>query len=162
VDRTIAVSGTIAILVVGFLTAASGCEFDDLIAFEPPQGVRNAIAEPETKYTLADADEVWNAWEGFVRFETENLAVVTDKAEERRAVLESVISTSVDFINQNQALFPGGAIVAGIAGMAAGLFVPKPGTKKKLESAKKEALETSSEQLTNVLKVLAEKNKAKK
>ena len=161
-DKGLAMSGIASILLITVLTAFTGCSLDDLVTLDPPPKVRELVLEPDTRYTVADSEEVWDSWNAFVKTQTDKLARETERAQESAALLASVLDTSVGFVQDNAALFPGGAIIAGLAGMAAGVFVPKPGTKKKLDDAKREALETSTEKLTNVLKVLAEKNKAKK
>ena len=161
-DKGIAMSGIAAILIIAVLTSFTGCSVDDLVTLDPPAKVRELVLDPEKRYTIADSEEVWESWNHLVKLQTDKLARETERAQESAALLASVLDTSVGFVQDNAALFPGGAIIAGLAGMAAGVFVPKPGTKKKLDAAKHEAMEDSAEKLTNVLKVLAEKNKAKK
>jgi len=150
-DKGIFMSSTVAVIVIGIMSALSGCNLDSFITLSPPDGVRKSILLPDERYSYADQAEIWSEWEDYVKNNTQALASETERAAEARELIGSMIDTGIGFLETSSGLFPGGALLAGLAGMGAGIFVPKPGTKRKIQDVRNE----SADKLAGILRTIA-------
>ena len=120
---------------VAVAALAQGCRLSDFVRVNVPAGVRAATAAPAT-VPLTDAPATFEQWQLFVTQNTERFAQNIDQANAVFGFLASIVNTGATIGQQQAATFPGGAILVGAIGMGAGLFVDRPGTKKRIDAAR--------------------------
>jgi hypothetical protein len=124
-----------ALCVVG-LSLAQGCDLRNLVSFDPPAGVRTALAMPDgERVTLADSEKVMADWSAFVERETAALAHDLDESNRNFAAISSVIQLGWTALEGQAATVPGGAIITTALGTLGALFLRAPGTRRKEQTA---------------------------
>lgn len=132
--------GVAAAVVVGAMTAIAGCQVDDLIKFQTPAGVQRSI-DVEEWVPVSKAETVFDEWQKFVELNTTRMQGAVEDGRERVALVASITDMGVQAASGPLSTVPGGAILVGALSMAAGIFVKRPGDKKREEEAIKKAVE---------------------
>jgi len=128
-----------------FLGNASGSDLRKSVDLEVPAQVRAALdgvsdpAKPAPEYSLADADRIASEWEAFVRTGTAQLEASISDAQERHAVLASVVDLGVVAVNEVAPTLPGGAFLVGGLSLLTGLFLKRPGEDKRVAKEKEDS-----------------------
>tara|TARA_R100001443_G_scaffold46328_3_gene59218 strand:+ start:675 stop:1136 length:462 start_codon:yes stop_codon:yes gene_type:complete len=118
-------------------TSIEGCDLKQAIKLDTPSQVDEALAL-EGRQTLADADMIWHRWEEFVSRTTLALSDSIEDSENRYEVIRSLVSTSLDALGNSSASFPGGLMITSALAALGGLFLNKPGAKKREYAARAE------------------------
>ena len=107
----------------------------DLIKVKVPEDVKSAI-DIEGDVTLTQIPDVWDDWQGFVKKNTMRLEAETEQAFELLGFINSATDLAITAAGNAAPAFPGGAILIGLLGGAAGLFLKKPGTDRAIAKEK--------------------------
>ena len=121
-----------AVLAACVVATLKGCNLASLVAVDVPPGVREALAVPEGEaVTLADAGDVWALWNQWCERESIRLAREIGNAQERYDVLSGLTSMGLQALEGQAAGIPFGPfLLAGLGGLG-GLFLKRPGDKKR-------------------------------
>lgn len=131
------------IIVVLVVATAAGCQLEDLVRFSTPEGVQGAIAV-EATVPVSKADQVWTDWQHFVATNTERLQAEITNGRERAAVLMSIVDTGIAAASGPISTLPGGAIAVGAMSLLTGLFLKRPGDRKREAEAIAKAVEDAT------------------
>ena len=112
-------------------TTLEGCDLKQAVKINPPGAVRDVL-NLKGRTSLADAETIWNKWEQFVTSETELLRSEISSAEHRYEVIRDLFSVSLGALDQHAAGLPGGLLITSALAGVGGLFLNKPGAKKKI------------------------------
>lgn len=132
--------GVAAAVIVGAMTAIAGCQVDDLIKFQTPAGVQRSI-DVEEWVPVSKAATTFDEWQKFVELNTTRMQSSVEDGRERVALVASITDMGVQAASGPLSTVPGGAILVGALSMAAGIFVKRPGDKKREAEAIKKAVE---------------------
>ncbi len=136
-NRTAALifSGLMTFLLVTSVLQA--CQLQDIIKFDVPPAVAEAV-ETEEKVPVSQSEAVWEDWQTWVDRQSDRLAKSIGDSQERLAVIESLTEMGLRLGQDAASTVPGGAFIsAALAGLG-GLFLRRPGDKKR-EQMEKEA-----------------------
>ena len=86
---------------------------------------------PDEPVTFADAPAVVEDWRDWVAREDARLVREYDRAGERYTVLSSLVDIGLGALGEHAASIPGGAFLVGAFGGLGGLFLRRPGDKKR-------------------------------
>jgi hypothetical protein len=124
-----------------FLGVMQGCDLREMTSLDVPPSVAKvldpAVQDPE--YSLADADRIVEDWSRFVDTSTRQLEAAIDDANERHAVLASVVDLGVATVNEVAPTLPGGAFIVGGLSLLTGLFLKRPGEDKRVAKEKEDS-----------------------
>lgn len=124
----------LAVVVAGVLAMLQGCDLATLVRVKVPDPVQEAIGVPES-VSYANAEAAWNEWKLYVQINSDRLAAEINAGRERFELLQAVANTGLEALTENAALVPGGGVLVGVLGGLGGLFIRRPGDKKKLVEA---------------------------
>ena len=124
----------LAAVVAGCVSLLQGCDLATLVRVDVPEPVQEAIGVPDS-VSYADAESAWNEWKLFVQINSDRMAAEIEAGRERFELLQSVANTGLEALSENASLFPGGGLLVGDLGTVGGLFVRRPGDKKKMVQA---------------------------
>jgi len=124
----------LAAVVAGCVSLLQGCDLATLVRIDVPEPVQEAIGVPDS-VSYADAESAWNEWKLFVQINSDRMASEIEAGRERFELLQSVANTGLEALSENASLFPGGGLIVGVLGGVGGLFVRRPGDKKKMVQA---------------------------
>ena len=124
----------LAAVVAGCVSLLQGCDLATLVRVDVPEPVQEAIGVPDS-VSYADAESAWNEWKLFVQINSDRMAAEIEAGRERFELLQSVANTGLEALSENASLFPGGGLLVGVLGTVGGLFVRRPGDKKKMVQA---------------------------
>lgn len=131
-DKRFYLFGGLALVAGLTVSALQGCDLKSLVSVHVPPGARAALNIPaDQEITYAEAGAVFGQWQQFVERETADLSESIEGAQERYALLQSVADTGLNALSDEVSSFPGGALLVGALGGLGGLFLNKPGTRKK-------------------------------
>tara|TARA_R110001592_G_scaffold103047_1_gene290367 strand:- start:981 stop:1451 length:471 start_codon:yes stop_codon:yes gene_type:complete len=123
-----------AVVVAGFVSLLQGCDLATFVRVKVPAAVQEAIGVPDS-VSYAEAESAWNEWKLFVQINSDRMASEIEAGRERFELLQSVANTGLEALGENASLFPGGGLLVGVLGGVGGLFVRRPGDKKKMVQA---------------------------
>ena len=126
-------AAAVGIALMGLLL--SGCQMSDLIKVDVPKDVQEAV-DSEPKVTLTAAPDLWDDWQAYVKRNTEKLESRTERAYELLGFINSATDMALVAAEGAAPAFPGGAILVGLLGGTAGLFLKRPGTDKQIAKEK--------------------------
>tara|TARA_R100000654_G_scaffold591_1_gene2354 strand:+ start:4525 stop:4995 length:471 start_codon:yes stop_codon:yes gene_type:complete len=139
-DKRVYLFGGLALVAGLSVSALQGCDLKTLVDVNVPPEARAALKIPaDQKVTYAEAGAVFGQWEQYVQRVTADLSEGIAGAEERYALLQSVADTGLNALSDEVSSFPGGALLVGALGGLGGLFLNKPGTKKRENKQKQVA-----------------------
>lgn len=139
-DKRVYLFTGLAVAVALCVSVLQGCDLRTLVTLNVPPEARTLLSIPaDERMTYADADSVFSRWEAFVTRVTADLAESIDGAEQRYAMLESLTDTGLNVLSDEVSSFPGGGLLIGALGGLGGLFLNKPGTKKRENRQKQTA-----------------------
>jgi hypothetical protein len=129
------------VLVALFLGTMQGCDLRELTSLEVPPSVSQVLdpGGPPPEYTLADADRIVDDWRRFVDTSTRQLEDALADANERHAVLASVVDLGIATVNEVAPTLPGGAFLVGGLSLLTGLFLKRPGEDKRVAKEKEDS-----------------------
>tara|TARA_R100000654_G_scaffold19900_2_gene40414 strand:+ start:8709 stop:9290 length:582 start_codon:yes stop_codon:yes gene_type:complete len=136
----------------------SGCQVSDLISVDVPPDVKQAI-DIEGDVTLTQIPDVWEDWQAYVEKNTNRLEAETDRGYELLGFVTSATNIAVSAAGEAAPAFPGGALLIGLLGGAAGLFMKKPGTDRAIAKEKEASYNAGmkkAEVMADQAKALAE------
>lgn len=124
-----------------FLGVMQGCDLREMTSLDVPPSVAQVLdPDAEThEYTLADADRIVTDWQQFVNTATRQLEASIDDANERHAVLASVVDLGVATVNEVAPTLPGGAFLVGGLSLLTGIFLKRPGEDKRVAAEKEDS-----------------------
>lgn len=128
----------LAVVVAGVLAMLQGCDLATLVRVKVPEPVQEAIGVPES-VSYANAEAAWNEWKLYVQINSDRLAAEIDAGRERFELLQTVANTGLDALTENAALVPGGGLLVGVLGGLGGLFIRRPGDKKRAQAERAQA-----------------------
>tara|TARA_R110001632_G_scaffold127001_1_gene240750 strand:- start:40 stop:558 length:519 start_codon:yes stop_codon:yes gene_type:complete len=117
------------LILLGVVSGAAGCSLQDFIKVDVPEDVQ-LVTDAPVQISLADAQFIWDEWEGFVDRNTNELAIAIGDAEQRYQTLSNVTSMGIEALTVQAGQIPGGAILVTGLSLLTGLFLKKPGTDK--------------------------------
>lgn len=126
---------------VGFLLLASilsACQLEDLIQVDVPKPVSDAI-QTEERVSVADSAEVWEEWVAWVDRQSSRLEAEIGQAQERAAVVRSLTDMSISLGQDAASTLPGGAFISTGLALMGGLFLKRPGDKKREQMEKEDS-----------------------
>ena len=126
-------TGCVVLTVMCFV--ASGYLATDLISVDVPKDVLEATGH-EGKVSLTEVPDVWDDWQAYVEKNTKRLESETDKSYELLGFINTATDVAISGASQAAPAFPGGALLIGALGGAAGLFMKKPGTDRAIAKEK--------------------------
>jgi len=144
-NRGLAYSAAALALVTLVISVASGCQLEDLVQFDTPRDVQSAIDVEET-VPVSQADIVWEEWQAYVQRNTSRLQIEIEGGRERAAVLLSFVDMGIAAASGPISTLPGGAFMVGGLSLLTGLFIKRPGDKKREQAAIQAAIEEASKQ----------------
>jgi len=118
---------------VGFLLLSAtlqACQLQDMIKFEVPPKVAESI-EVEGRVPVSKSEEVWQDWSDFVEKQNKRLEAAIGSASERLAIIESLTETGISLGQDAASTLPGGALISSGLALMGGLFLKRPGDKKR-------------------------------
>jgi hypothetical protein len=127
-------------LLAGFLllsTVLQACQLQDLIKIDVPPAVAEAV-QTEERVSVADSGEVWEEWVAWVDRQSDRLQASIGEGQERLAMVESLTSMGISLGQDAASTLPGGALISTGLALMGGLFLKRPGDKKR-EQMEKEA-----------------------
>ena len=130
----------LAVVVGGVLALLQGCDLGSLVKVDVPSPVSEAIGLPES-VSYSNAEAAWNEWKLFVQINSDRMAAEIKAGRERFELLQSVANTGLEALTENASLVPGGGLLVGVLGGVGGLFIRRPGDKKREVEAVKAAFE---------------------
>lgn len=122
------VAGLVIVLLV--VATANGCQLQDMIKFDTPADVQSAIGV-EATVPVSRADYVWEEWRAYVEKNTARLEAEIANGRERAEVLISLIDTGMAAASGPLSTLPGGAIAVSAMTLMTGLFMRRPGDRKR-------------------------------
>jgi hypothetical protein len=128
----------LAVVVGGVLALLQGCDLGSLVKVDVPAPVSEAIGLPES-VSYANAEAAWNEWKLFVQINSDRMAAEIEAGRERFELLQSVANTGLEALTENASLVPGGGLLVGVLGGVGGLFIRRPGDKKRAQKERAEA-----------------------
>ena len=135
IDKRVFYTGGAAVLIVGSCLLVQGCDLQQMIKFDIPGGVQSAANLPEEE-SIANADYVWEQWEGWVNSNSEKLARNIEDSKSRIAMIENLTSMGVGALGEVSGTFPGGAVAFSGLSLLAGWFLKRPGENKAVAKEK--------------------------
>lgn len=170
-QNRVAASLVILTIVVALaLATLSGCDLRKMVELDVPPAVAQSIdpagalpgpgVEPKD-YTLADADRIVEDWRRFVDTATRQLEASIDAANERHAVLASVVDLGVATVNEIAPTLPGGAFLVGGLSLLTGLFLKRPGEDKRVAKEKEDSYNAGIEKAKATILGMIESAKEK-
>jgi len=127
------IAGSVVFLL--FASAVSGCQVDDFVKVDVPNGIVEATASEPT-IPLAKADATLEDWKAYVERNTRQFADEIDRGAETAAVIRSITETGISVIDGASSTLPGGAIVSTGLALLGGLFLKRPGEEKRIRTEK--------------------------
>ena len=130
-NQTAAFFISLAILFTAIVLSAQGCDIKKAIKVDAPKAVVIATAQvPEDvdrDITLAEAQEIWEDWQAYVKTNSERYQRAVQDANERYVVITSMIDLGLESASGPLSTVPGGAIILSLLTGAAGLYMRRPG-----------------------------------
>lgn len=128
-------------LVAGLIVSTlQGCDLRSLVSVSVPPEARTLLNVPQDeRITYADAPALFAKWENYVKQTTTELSAGIESARERYELLQSVADTGMGALSEEVGSLPGGGLLIGALGGLGGLFINKPGTKKRENKQKQVA-----------------------
>jgi hypothetical protein len=130
----------LAAVVAGCVSLLQGCDLATLVRIDVPEPVQEAIGVPGS-VSYAEAESAWNEWKLFVQINSDRMASQIEAGRERFELLQSVANTGLEALSENASLFPGGGLLVGVLGGVGGLFIRRPGDKKKAQAERVQAFQ---------------------
>ena len=130
--------GGAAVGCLGLMMLVQGCDLQQMIKFDIPGGVQSAANLPEEE-SIANADYVWQQWEGWVNSNSEKLARNIEDSKARIAMIENLTSMGVGALGEVSGAFPGGAVAFSGLSLLAGWFLKRPGETKEVAKQKEQS-----------------------
>lgn len=122
---------SIAVLFLAFSAVLSACQVEDWIEVEVPADVASAIGSRE-KIAVSQADSAWEDWQAWVQLESKQFARSIDEGWGKVGTIRSLTELGIQIGSDTAASFPGGALIASGLAMAGGLFLRRPGDKRRM------------------------------
>ena len=129
--------GILAMIAVLTIAAVSGCQLSDIVKFDPPSAVQQAIGVAP-RMPMSEAGFTWDEWTAYVERNSKQLAAEIEDGNYRLGMIQSMTDVGMQALQDAAPAFPGGALLVGGLSMMGGLFLKKPGTDKAM-AAEKEA-----------------------
>ena len=131
-DRRAVIFISVAALGAFALAALGACNLQDFVEVDIPKGARAALGIPiDERITVADSEQIWTDWLDWVDRESVRLSREIDEGWHRYEVMSDLASMGFDALEGQVAGVPFGPfIVAGLGGLG-GLFLKRPGDRKR-------------------------------
>ena len=142
--RGLAYSGLGLLMAVLFVSIANVCQLEDIVRFDTPADVQEAI-KVEASVPMSQADMVWEEWQAYVKRNTDRLQLEIVNGRERAAMLLSFVDMGVQAASGPLSTLPGGAFLVGGLSLLTGLFLKRPGDKKREQAAIDKAVQEASQ-----------------
>jgi len=119
-----------AALFLGLSALLTACQVEDWIEVEVPADVATAIGTRET-IAVSQADSAWEDWQAWVQLESKQFARAIDEGWGKVGTIRSLTDTGIQIGSDAASVLPGGAIIASVLSLAGGLFLRRPGDKRR-------------------------------
>jgi hypothetical protein len=124
-----------AAAVIAFvILALQGCSLDKAIKVDVPNDV--LVATGAKDVSLANAEQVWQDWTYHIESNSQRFLDGVDRANERYAVIQSLISLGIQIGGEGANTLPYGGLIFGALTGLVGLAVPQPKVFKDLTKKK--------------------------
>jgi len=139
-DKRVWLFGGLALCAALVVASLQGCDLRSLVTVSVPPEARTLLGIDQDKaITYAEAPALFEKWEQYVSRITADLSEGISGARERYELLQSVTDTGLNALSEEVGNFPGGALLVGALGGLGGLFINKPGTRKRENKQKQVA-----------------------
>ena len=125
---SIAIVSSIGVLLLA--SVLSACQISDLIHVDVPKGVATAI-DSEPSISVSDSSAAWDDWQAYVERESRRFADEIDRGQEFAGVIRSLTDTGLSIGQDAASTLPGGAIIGSGLALLGGLFLKRPGDKRR-------------------------------
>lgn len=143
----------VAVLLVS--VAAAGCQVSDLITVDVPTDVKDAVGV-DGRVSLTQVPDIWDDWQDYVKRNTERLERSTERSYELLGFINSATDIAIGAAEGAASSFPGGALLVGLLGGAAGLYMKKPGTDRVIAKEKEASYNAGMEKAKALAAVVTE------
>ena len=127
----------LALAVIGVLVLglSQGCDSGNFIRVQTPPTVRARNADIPPSMTLNDSLALYEAWKANTLAQDREWAKRLSKAAEFQSILGSLQTDALAYATPFLGGLPGGSLMVGALGALGGLFLPKPGTQRRIDAA---------------------------
>ena len=105
-NRTAVMWGMTALSALILASVVAGCQLQDIIKFEPPKQVQEAIGVSDSM-PLSEANYTWDEWQRYVTTNSERLSDEIGEASLRFDLVSSVTDTGLSLLGESACSFPG-------------------------------------------------------
>ena len=119
-----------SICVLLLASALSACQVEDLVKVDVPDDVATAI-DSKPRISVSDSAAAWEDWQAYVERESRRFADEIDRGQEIAGVIRSLTETGIGIGQDAASTLPGGAILGSGLALLGGLFLKRPGDKRR-------------------------------
>jgi hypothetical protein len=138
-NQAAATWGMFAMITATAILVLNGCSLDQMVKFDPPPAVSEAIQDDREAIPLADGELVWERWREWVALNTDRLEDAIGDAHGRWEVLNAIGDTGLGFLGEAAPAIPGGGLLFGGLTLLSGLMLKRPGTDKFVSKEKQDS-----------------------
>jgi hypothetical protein len=131
--------GMLAMIAATAILVLNGCSLDQMVKFDPPPAVSEAIQDDRKSIPLADGELVWDRWHDWVAVNSDRLEDAIGDAHGQWEILNAIGDTGLGFLGEAAPMIPGGGLLFGGLTMLSGLMLKRPGTDKFVSKEKQES-----------------------
>ena len=120
-------------VLIATMLALQACDLRQMVSVKAPKEVMEAVDLPEGKMSLAEVDAVWADWQHYVETNTERFETAVKDAEDRYAVIHSILNIGINLAGEASQGVPYGGLLFGALTGLTGLMLPQPKFSRKKE-----------------------------
>lgn len=133
-----------AISALAITSILSACQVQDLVRVDVPAGVQEAI-EVEPRISLAESGPAWEEWAAWVERNSARFSDEIDAGEETAGLIASLTATGLSLGQDAASTLPGGALISTGLALMGGLFLKRPGDKRREAAERDESFQAGLE-----------------
>lgn len=133
-----------AISALAITSILSACQVQDLVRVDVPAGVQEAI-EVEPRISLAESGLAWEEWAAWVERNSARFSDEIDAGEETAGLIASLTATGLSLGQDAASTLPGGALISTGLALMGGLFLKRPGDKRREAAERDESFQAGLE-----------------
>jgi len=130
-----------AISALAITSILSACGIQDLVRVDVPAGIQNAI-DLEPRISVAESGAAWDEWTAWVDRNSSRFSDEIDEGQETAGLIASLTATGIALGQDAASTLPGGALISTGLALMGGLFLKRPGDKRR-EKAETDASYTA-------------------
>ncbi len=137
-NRKAAIFITAALFSLLLTSALTACQVEDLIKVKVPPRVAEVI-QTDDKISVSDSSAAWADWQAWVERESKKFADQIERSQEVAGVIRGLTETGLQIGQEAASTLPGGVFLTSGLALLGGLFLKRPGDKKKEEAIESDA-----------------------